>query len=126
VKESSPFSQVPPKEQVQIPMDNIGSDLLEPEETPVFGKEPDEGMGQIRELIAEGGVSKALERMRQLVKDRDLKDQVIQLSGRLEALVRENNQGVISRQDLELSRNRINYSALQILEDWQRRRRKTK
>jgi hypothetical protein len=79
-------------------------------------------MALIRELIAAGGVNKALERMRQLIKDPDLENQVILLSGRMNALEKENNQGVISRNDLELSRNRINYAALQILENWQQKR----
>ena len=66
-------------------------------------------------MIAKAELAKALESLRNLSSGAETENEVILLSGRLNSLEKENRSGVITRQDYDLSRNRITYSMLELV-----------
>lgn len=71
----------------------------------------------IRQLIAEDQLADALEKMRLFAEKTPLLNDVLQQSGRLAQIRRQNNLGVVSHDEATLQLNRIRYGMLELLND---------
>jgi hypothetical protein len=74
----------------------------------------------IRQLIADGQLPTALEKMRLFAEKTPLLNAVLQQSGRLAAIRQQNNLGVVSHAEATLEENRIRYGVLELLGDLER------
>jgi len=82
-----------------------------------FKQQKTSNMEDIREYIANNQLGKALEMLKELVKDdRELLNNVILLTARYKQLERETLSGIISKADENLQRNKITHSLLSYID----------
>lgn len=65
-----------------------------------------------RDMVAKGELKRAVEMMQRLTRETDSENEILLLAARLNSLERDNQKGVLSNEDYNLSRNRITYALL--------------
>ena len=103
------FNQDPPKDQ----------DLSSNSQPTAFSKLTKDNKDVIRELVSRARVDKALAFLKELSEkmDPDFHSEVIMLSGKFEKLKRDERSGILSNENVEIGRARVNSAILSLLTD---------
>lgn len=122
--ETPPFSNIGAEKNIDFNTGNIGlgNDPLKQqtaEEPIAFNPE------EIKKLISEDDMKQAMVMLQKTNLNAGMRDDVQVLNSRLEALERESARGVISAEDYNLSRNRIRFTLVEIVDQVDRQQRST-
>lgn len=74
-----------------------------------------------KELIAKSEVQAAIDQLTSNMNDEDVEDELIRLSSSLSYLSKDDRNGIVDRNNLNLERNRITDSLLAIMKDWKKK-----